>query len=91
VEQELWHKRYCMKKSGWSESFSNLLASSCILSLIFSMAADSVWSCKEESSCHCIFPFFNCCIHEKEFSKNVQKSETKNLGAKTCIQNTGKS
>lgn len=36
-----------MKYSGWSESFSNLLASSCMLSFIFKIAADSVWSCKE--------------------------------------------
>lgn len=38
---------YCIKYSGWSESFSNLLASSCMLSFIFNIAADSVWSCKE--------------------------------------------
>lgn len=43
---------YCMKYSGWSGpgvSFSNLLASSCIVSLILSIAADSFWSCG-----HCI-------------------------------------
>ncbi len=32
---------YCMKYSGWSDSFSNRFASSCMLSLIFWMAADS--------------------------------------------------
>lgn len=45
-----------MKYSGWSESFSNLLASSCMLSFIFKIAADSVWSCKESDllvgKCH---------------------------------------
>lgn len=45
--QEAREGSYCIKYSGWSESFSNLLASSCMLSFIFKIAADSVWSCKE--------------------------------------------
>lgn len=35
-----------MKYSGWSASFSNRFASSCIDSFIFRIAADSVWSWK---------------------------------------------
>lgn len=52
----IFRRCYCMKYSecGSGVSFSNLFASSCIVSLIFRIAADSFWSCCKRRKGGCI-------------------------------------
>ena len=62
---------YCMKKSPWwsvvvPSVFSNLLASSCMLSLIFKIATDSQWSCSEKkNTVNQIFPGLTTLNHTR--------------------------
>lgn len=61
---------YCMKKSPWwsvvvPSVFSNLLASSCMLSLIFKIATDSQWSCREKNTVNQTIPEITTLNHTR--------------------------